>query len=85
MICTLAVLACVQRHSALRRYVGAALNIGLDVSAIQEVLIQIGIYAGFTASEEALEPPRHSSANAGSRSPRKHHATTPARLFFPRQ
>jgi 4-carboxymuconolactone decarboxylase len=54
MICTLAVLACVQRHSALRRYVGAALNIGLDASAIQEVLIQIGIYAGFTASEEAL-------------------------------
>ena len=54
MICTLAVLACVQRHSALRRYVGAALNIGLDATAIQEVLIQIGIYAGFTASEEAL-------------------------------
>ena len=54
MICTLAVLACVQRHPALRRYVGAALNIGLDAGAIQEVLIQIGIYAGFTASEEAL-------------------------------
>ena len=54
MVCTLAVLACVQRHTALRRYVGAALNIGLDASAIQEVLIQIGIYAGFTASEEAL-------------------------------
>ena len=54
MICTLAVLGCVQRHSALRRYVGAALNIGLDAGAIQEVLIQIGIYAGFTASEEAL-------------------------------
>ncbi len=55
MLCTLAALGCVQRHSALRRYVGAALNIGLDASAIQEVLIQIGIYAGFTASEEALE------------------------------
>jgi len=54
MVCTLAVLACVQRHSALRRYVGAALNIGLDAGAIQEVLIQIGIYAGFTASDEAL-------------------------------
>ena len=54
MVCTLAALGCVQRHSALRRYVGAALNIGLDASAIQEVLIQIGIYAGFTASEEAL-------------------------------
>jgi len=55
MVCTLAALACVQRHSALRRYVGAALNIGLDAGAIQEVLIQIGIYAGFAASEEALE------------------------------
>jgi 4-carboxymuconolactone decarboxylase len=54
MVCTLAALACVQRASALRRYVGAALNIGLDARAIQEVLIQIGIYAGFTASEEAL-------------------------------
>ena len=55
MICTLAALASLQRHTALRRYVGAALNIGLDASAIQETLIQIGIYAGFTASEEALD------------------------------
>lgn len=54
MVCTLAALASVQRPSALHRYVGAALNIGLDALAIQEVLIQIGIYAGFTASEEAL-------------------------------
>ncbi|MPZ44927.1 MAG: hypothetical protein GEV05_16310 [Betaproteobacteria bacterium] len=55
MVCTLAALGCVQRPAALRRYVGAALNIGLDARVIQEVLIQIGIYAGFTASEEALE------------------------------
>jgi 4-carboxymuconolactone decarboxylase len=55
MVCTLAALASLQRHTALRRYVGAALNIGLDARAIQEVLIQIGIYAGFTASEEALD------------------------------
>ena len=54
MVCTLAALASVQRPRALHRYVGAALNIGLDASAIQEVLIQIGIYAGFAASEEAL-------------------------------
>lgn len=54
MMCTLAALASVQRPASLRRYVGAALNIGLDARAIQEVLIQIGIYAGFTASEEAL-------------------------------
>ena len=55
MVCTLAALASVQRLPALSRYVGAALNIGLDASAIQEVLIQIGIYAGFSASEEALD------------------------------
>jgi len=54
MIATLAALGCVQRPAALRRYVGAALNIGLDARAISEVFIQIGIYAGFTASEEAL-------------------------------
>lgn len=55
MLCTLAALASVQRLPALRRYVGAALNIGLDARAIQEVLIQIGIYAGFAASDEALD------------------------------
>jgi 4-carboxymuconolactone decarboxylase len=55
MVCTLAALASLQRQTALRRYVGAALNIGLDARAVQEVLIQIGIYAGFTASEEALD------------------------------
>jgi 4-carboxymuconolactone decarboxylase len=54
MVCTLAALGCVQRPRALHRYVGAALHIGLDARAVQEVLIQIGIYAGFTASEEAL-------------------------------
>lgn len=54
MICTLGVLASVQRLTALKRYVGAALNIGLSPLAIQESVIQIGIYAGFTASEEAL-------------------------------
>ena len=54
MVCTLAALGCVQRPRALRRYVDAALHIGLDAGAVQEVLIQVGIYAGFTASEEAL-------------------------------
>ncbi len=54
MLCTLAALGSVQRLQVLRRYVGAALNIGVTPTAIQEVLIQIGIYAGFAASEEAL-------------------------------
>lgn len=54
MLCTLAALGSVQRLQVLRRYVGAALNIGVTPAAIQEVLIQIGIYAGFAATEEAL-------------------------------
>jgi 4-carboxymuconolactone decarboxylase len=55
MLCTLAALATVQRLPALRRHVVAALDLGLSPRTIQEVCIQIGIYAGFAASEEALE------------------------------
>lgn len=69
MLCTLAALASVQRPTALTRYVGAALNIGLDPRAIQEALIQIGIYAGFTASEEALAIADQVFAARGTRVP----------------
>ena len=55
MICALAALAAVQRLPKLRHHVGAALQLGLTPRAIVEVLIQIGIYAGFAASEEAVE------------------------------
>jgi len=55
MICALAALAAVQRLAKLRRHVGAALHLGLSPRSIVEVLIQIGIYAGFAASEEAVE------------------------------
>ncbi|MFI5031303.1 MAG: carboxymuconolactone decarboxylase family protein [Reyranellales bacterium] len=55
MICALAALASVQRLAKLRRHVGAALNLGMTPRAIVEVLIQIGIYAGFAASEEAVD------------------------------
>ena len=55
MVCTLTALGAVQRLPQLRRYVAAALNVGLEPRAIQEILIQVGIYAGFPASEEALE------------------------------
>jgi alkylhydroperoxidase/carboxymuconolactone decarboxylase family protein YurZ len=55
MICALAALAAVQRLPKLRRHVGAALQLGLTPRAILEVLIQIGIYAGFAASEEAVD------------------------------
>lgn len=55
MICALAALGAVQRLPKLGRHVGAALDLGLSARSIVEVLIQIGIYAGFAASEEAVE------------------------------
>ena len=55
MVCALAALAAVQRLPKLRRHVAAALDLGLPTRAIVEILIQIGIYAGFAASEEAVE------------------------------
>ena len=55
MVCTLAALGAVQRPNQLRRHVAAALDLHLSPRAIVEILIQIGIYAGFAASEEAIE------------------------------
>lgn len=55
MVCALASLAAVQRLKKLRRHVAAALDLGLSPQAIVEILIQIGIYAGFAASEEAVD------------------------------
>ncbi len=55
MLCALAALASVQRLPKLRRHVGAALELEVSPRAIVEVLIQIGIYAGFAASEEAVD------------------------------
>jgi 4-carboxymuconolactone decarboxylase len=65
MLCTLAALGAVQRLRELRRYLGAALHVGLEPRAIQEILLQIGIYAGFPASEEALEVARGVFADRG--------------------
>jgi 4-carboxymuconolactone decarboxylase len=55
MICTLAALAVFPRLRALRRLIGAALDVGLEPAAIREVLIQAALYAGFSAAEETLE------------------------------
>jgi 4-carboxymuconolactone decarboxylase len=55
MICALAALGGVQRLRKLRRHVAAALDLGLSPRSIVEVFIQVGIYAGFAASEEAIE------------------------------
>ncbi len=54
MICTLAALAVFPRLRTLRRLIGAALDIELSPEAIREVLVQAGLYAGFSASEETL-------------------------------
>ncbi|MGD9616141.1 MAG: carboxymuconolactone decarboxylase family protein [Alphaproteobacteria bacterium] len=54
MIATLAALCAVQRLTHLRRYVGAALDLDMQAEVIVEICVQCGIYAGFTASEEAL-------------------------------
>jgi 4-carboxymuconolactone decarboxylase len=55
MVCTLAALCAVQQLTQLRRYVGAALNLRLPHEAPFEIFIQIGIYAGFAATEAAIQ------------------------------
>ncbi len=54
MLCTLAALAVWPRLRQLRRHIGAALDLGLATEAIREVLVQAGLYAGFSAAEETL-------------------------------
>ncbi len=55
MACTLAALTAMQNLTQLRRHVAAALRVGLDARAVTEILLQVGIYRGFAASESALE------------------------------
>jgi 4-carboxymuconolactone decarboxylase len=54
MICTLAALAVFPRLHALRRLIGAALDLALTPETVREVLVQAGLYAGFSATEETL-------------------------------
>ena len=54
MVCTLAALCAVQQLPQLSNYVGAALNIGLAPEAPFTIFAQIGIYAGFPATEAAM-------------------------------
>ncbi len=54
MLCTLAALAVWPRLHTLRRYIGSALDLGMAPEAIREVLVQAGLYAGFSAAEETL-------------------------------
>lgn len=55
MACTLAVLCALQNLGQLRRHIGAALDMGHGPRTIVEILLQVGIYRGFAASETALE------------------------------
>ena len=55
LVCTLAALCAVQQLAQLRRYIDAALNIGLPHHAPFTIFAQIGIYAGFAATEAAME------------------------------
>ena len=54
LVCTIAALATGPRMRALRRYIGAGLEHGLDAAAIREILVQASLYAGFSAAEETL-------------------------------
>jgi 4-carboxymuconolactone decarboxylase len=54
MLITLAALCVTRQFAPLRRHVGAALTLALTPAAIIETLLQCGIYAGFSVSEEAI-------------------------------
>jgi len=54
MICALGALAVFPRLRALRRHIGAALDLGLTPLTLREVFIQAGLYAGFSAAEETI-------------------------------
>ena len=52
---TLAVLTSLQRLAQLRTYLNSALNIGIGIRQIEEVLVQCSAAAGFPATVNALE------------------------------
>ncbi|MBV8168069.1 MAG: carboxymuconolactone decarboxylase family protein [Alphaproteobacteria bacterium] len=54
LLITLSALCVTRQSEPLRRFVGAAVGNGVAPNSIVETLIQCGIYAGFSTSEEAL-------------------------------
>ncbi|HTC11537.1 MAG TPA: carboxymuconolactone decarboxylase family protein [Acetobacteraceae bacterium] len=54
MLCTLGALSVFPRLRALRRHIGAALDLGLTPLTIREIFIQTGLYAGFSAAAETM-------------------------------
>lgn len=65
MICTLAVLSVLQRLDALRSMVGAALELGMAPRAILEVVMHVGLYAGFPTTETSAACARQVFAARG--------------------
>src|ERR1700761_3146186 len=65
LVCAVAALGVGPRLKALRRHIGAALDHGLSAQAIREILVQAGLYSGFSASEETLELAGHVFAERG--------------------
>jgi alkylhydroperoxidase/carboxymuconolactone decarboxylase family protein YurZ len=55
LVCAIAALGVGPRLKALRRHIGAGLDHGLSAEAIREILVQAGLYSGFSAAEETLE------------------------------
>jgi 4-carboxymuconolactone decarboxylase len=54
LVCAIAALGVGPRLKALRRHLVASLQHGLSAEAIREILVQAGLYAGFSAAEETL-------------------------------
>jgi len=54
LLVTIAALATGPRMRALRNYINAGLDHGLDGAAIREILVQTALYAGFSSAEETL-------------------------------
>ncbi|MGI9611967.1 MAG: carboxymuconolactone decarboxylase family protein [Acidimicrobiales bacterium] len=54
MLATLSALSSKQYLSQLRRFVGAALDMGLDARLVQEVMLHCGMYAGIPSAENSL-------------------------------
>ena len=55
VLCTLAVLSSFQRLPQLRTYLHSALNLGIERRAIEEVLVQCSVQAGFPTTVNSLE------------------------------
>lgn len=55
LLCTLAVLTSLQRLAQLRTYLNSALNVGIGLAEIEEVLVQTSVQAGFPTTVNSLE------------------------------